>query len=222
MGVLEEKIKKFLAVPGSGDGSGDGSGYGSGDGYGSGYGDGYGYGYGYGYGDGSGYGYGDGDGSGVKEFDGKKVYKIDNVPTIIVAVHNSYAIGRILNKDLTLTPCYIAKVGNSFAHGDTLKKAFEDAKEKELENMPLEKRIENFRNEFPDADTKIPARKLYDWHHILTGSCQMGRDSFAKDHGINVYKDAFTVREFVNLTIQSYGSASIKQLAEAYGITIND
>ena len=209
---------------GYGDGSGDGSGYGSGDGYGYGDGDGDGYGDGsgdgYGYGSGDGYGYGDGDGSGdgITEFNGKRVWKIDGVATIIESVHNSYAIGSILNVDFTLIPCYIAKVGNWFAHGDTLRKAFGDANLKALKNTPVEERIARFKEEFPDADKKIPARRLWEWHHTLTGSCEAGRNQFAREHNISINTDTFTVREFIKLTCKSYGSDVIIKLGKAYNV----
>ena len=235
METLESKIEAFLR-PGYGSGSDDGygygygygSGYGDGDGYGSGYGsddddgdgysDGSGYGYGYGsgsgYGDGDGYGYGSGSGSDVKVFNGQKVYSIDDTPTIINAVHGSYAQGFILNKDLTLSPCYIARVGNSFAHGDTLHEAQSDAAAKELENMPLEDRIKRFYQEHSGADKEYPARDLFIWHGILTGSCNMGRRQFCKEHDINLDSDKFTVRQFIELTINAYGSDAIKQLQD--------
>ncbi len=97
----------------------------------------------------------------------------------------------------------------------------EDAASKAMEQMPLEVRISKFRESFPDADTMIPARKLYDWHHILTGSCEMGRNQFARDNNIDIDSDHFTIREFINLTKDSYGSDAIHKLAEAYGIDIN-
>ena len=226
MESLEDKIKVFLQVS-YGSGSGYGSGYGYGDGYGSGYGYGDGDGDGYGYGDGSGYGsgygdgYGDGSGYGITEYDSKKVYQIDGIATIIDSVCGNFAKGHILHKDFTLEPCYIAKVGNSFAHGSTMKAAHADSMAKELERMPLEERIERFRKEYPSADEKIPACQLYDWHHILTGSCKMGRDSFAREHGIDVDKDSFTIREFIQLTASSYGSDVIRKVAEAYNIPLN-
>ena len=49
----------------------------------------------------------------------------------------------------------------------------------------------------------------------------MGRNQFARDHGININTDSFTIREFINLTKGSYGSDAIHKLAEAYGIDIN-
>jgi hypothetical protein len=223
---------------GSGDGYGDGSGYGYGDGDGSGYGYGSGYGSGYGDGDGSGYGdgdgsgygdgygygsgYGDGDGDGSGYGYGVKTCQIqgvshtiqwiDSTPTIITSIHGDTAQGYIFQNDFTLTPCFVVKENDTFAHGETLHKAYAALQEKLFESMSIEERLEKFKAEFPDYDVKIPAAKLFDWHHVLTGSCEMGRRSFCWDHGIDVDKDSFTVKEFIALTEDSYGGDVIKQL----------
>ena len=215
METLETRIKAFLSVSyGSGYGSGCGSGCGSGDGYGYGYG----CGCGYGYGSGCGYGYGDGCGygSGIKEMNGDKVYVIDDVPTIIKSVHDNIAQGFILNNDLTLQPCYIVKEQNKFAHGDTLHDAFMSLQEKLYDGSTEEERIEAFREKFPDYDTPYSNRALFAYHHVLTGSCRMGRESFCKYKGINL-SDTTTVRQFVLLTKDSYGSVTIRKLPQAYG-----
>lgn len=233
METLEDRIKAFLSVS-YGDGYGDGYGCGDGSGDGDGYGCGYGYGYGCGYGDGDGcgdgsgdgcgdgcgYGDGDGDGSGygdgIKEMNGDKVYVIDDVQTIIKSVRDNIAQGFILNNDLTLQPCYIVKEQNKFAHGDTLHDAFMSLQEKLYDGSTEEERIEAFRKNFPDYDTPYPNRDLFAYHHVLTGSCRMGRESFCKDKGINL-NDSTTVRQFVLLTKDSYGSATIRKLPQAYG-----
>ena len=230
---MEEVIKKLLAVSsGDGDGSGSGYGYGSGDdsgdgsGFGSGYGDGDGSGYGdgdgsgYGYSDGSGYGdgddYGEGSGDGIKEFNHQKVYMVDDTPTLIDSVHGNYAIGKIVNNDLTTTPCYIAKVGNFFAHGETLKKALADAQNKYEDNKPIEERIADFKKQYPSLDSVAEHSDLYSWHNTLTGSCTFGRDAFARDHNLDKDNGTMTVREFINLTRNAYGGNIIEQLEETY------
>lgn len=197
METLETRIKAFLNVS-YGDGCGSGYGSGCGSGCGSGYGDGYGY------------------GDGIKELNGDKVYIIDDVPTIIKSVHDNIAQGFILNNDLTLQSCYIVKEQNKFAHGDTLHDAFMSLQEKLYDGSTEEERIEAFRKKFPDYDTPYPNRDLFAYHHVLTGSCRMGRESFCKDKGISL-SDATTVRQFVLLTKNSYGSATIRKLPQAYG-----
>ena len=216
------KIKEFLAArsgygSGYGDGDGDGSGYGDGDGSGYGYGDGDGSGSGYGdgdgsgYGSGSGYGYGDGDGSGygIKKYDGEDVHMIDGVQTIITAVHGNIAKGFILQGDLTLTPCFIAKVEDCFAHGETVRQAVTDARDKAFEDMPQEERITAFLDAIK-PNTEYPVMTMYDWHHRLTGSCEAGRKAFAKDHGIDLSAD-MTREAFFELTKDAYGGSVIRE-----------
>ena len=184
MEALEYKIKHFLHV-GSGSGSGDGSGYGD----------------------------GSGDGN-IKSINGELLYNIDGVATIIRSVHEYCATGVILQSDLTLTHTYIAKVGNFFAHGVTLRDAYTSAQTKALRNEPIEMRIERFKRNYPDYNKKISAMELFKWHNILTGSCEQGRLSFAKDKGINLESDKFTVCEFVAITSNAYGGEIIRKILE--------
>lgn len=201
---------------GSGYGSGSGDGYGSGSGSGSGDGSGYGSGYGYGSADGYGYGsgYGDGYGDGIKMFDGKAVYQVDGIPTIIDKVMLSLAKGYILNNDFTLTPCRIAKENGYFAHGKTCKEAQEALQAKIFENMDTEQTIDKFIETFKKGE-KYPGHMFYEWHHYLTGSCKMGRNSFVHNHGINL-DDMYTVDEFIELCKNDYGREIIQQLSDRW------
>ena len=223
-------IEEFLKIEnrdgsgdGSGYGSGDGSGYGygDGDGYGSGdgdgYGDGYGSGYGDGYGSGSGYGSGDGSGYGLKSINGEKINIIDCVPTIIDCVKDSryglIGIGKIVNNDFSTVKTFVIKQGNTFAHGNTIKEAYNYLMNKLFEDMDEDERIDAFISEFK-KNIKYPAMKFFEWHNKLTGSCMAGRKAFAENHGIDLENDMFTVQEFIDLTINSYKGHIIKALKE--------
>jgi hypothetical protein len=248
MEMLEEKIKKFLAVDvgygygfgcGScdfyGKGSGGGcSGNGDGDGDGSGYGMGYGSDAGFGHGSnystygtyddgndcgsgslyctGSGKGYGDG----IKEINGKEIYMVDYIPTIFKSIRNNIAKGFIVKNDLQFDPCYIVKENNQFAHGDTLKDAYMSLQEKLYDYSTEEERIEAFKKQFPEYDVKYNNRDLFVYHHVLTGSCRMGREAFMSNKGLSL-DGKTSVREFVKLTQDAYGGDIIKKLPEAYG-----
>ena len=212
MEALENKIKKFLA---NGSGSGDGSGYGSGDGSGSGSGDGSGDGSGYGSGSGDGYGYGYG--YGIKVFNGDKVYLVDNILTIFISIRGNVAKGYILQSDLQLKPCFIVKENNKFAHGDTLRDAFNSLQEKLYDDSTEEERIEAFKKKFPEYDVKYDNGDLFTYHHVLTGSCRMGRESFVSDRGLSL-DGKTSIREFVELTKNAYGGDIIKKLPSAYRI----
>lgn len=237
--VTREEVERFLSVKSTnkyccclGSDSGDGFGIGCDYRNGSGYRDGYGYGTGgysgsgdghsNGSGDGSGFseGYGSEDGSGeggdasvmnIKTFNGHIIDYIDGVPTIITHIHNDVASGFIIGFDMTLIPCYIAKAGNYFAHGNTLKDVVKDAEAKEVGKMPIEERIEKFIEVFGSLDSEHTGKEFYDWHHILTGSCRMGRDKFCKDNNIDLEKK-YSVRYFLNITKNSYGGDIIKQI----------
>ena len=226
---MEEVIKQFLLTSsGSGSGSGDGDGFGSGYGDGYGYGDGSGsgdgsgdgYGDGYGYGDGSGSGSGSGDGYGIKSYNGHEVYIIDDMQTIIYSVHGNIARGAIINTDLTLADCYIAKCGDYFAHGETAKQAMADAQSKAWQDKPIEERIDYVVERYPDVDVPIEHSALFSLHTFLTGSCLFGRKEFAKAHLLDPEHGAMTMRTFIHLTKDAYGGDNIRQLADAYKIRL--
>ena len=220
--TLDDKVKAFLSVNsgdgygdgygyGSGYGSGCGSGYGSGYGYGSGCGSGYGSGSGSGYGDDCGYGSGSGSGYGIKRFNREPVYRIDGVNTLIRSVRGNIAHGAIANSDLTTTSCYIVKQGDIFAHGETLREAMEALRDKLFEDMPEDERIDTFLHE-TDREKAYPTQYFYDWHHRLTGSCDMGRKQFAQDHGVDLKHGMMTLTEFLELTKNAYGGDVIRKV----------
>lgn len=230
--TLVQDIERFVAVSsdygscscygdGSGSGSGSGDSYGNGDGYGSGSGDGSGSGSGYGYG--SGYGCGDGDGNGygyggtIKEYNGHKVYNIDFLSTIIYHVRVNVAKGAIISNDLTVKECWIAKHGNYFAHGDTLREAVITAIKKWQHNRPVSERISDFVKIHPSLDKEYS--DLFEWHYILTGSCRFGREQWCEEHG---YKptDSITLRTFFSQTKNYYGGEIIVQVAKKYGVQL--
>ena len=199
---------------GDGDGSGSGYGYGSGDGYGYGYGygsgDGYGDGYGYGSGDGSGYG----DGGGIKSVNGLTCVLIDGILTAITIVKGNVAKGFMVRGDLTMRPCFVAKSGNTFAHGHTLRDAMSSLRDKLFDEMPERDRISAF-VESHKPKTPYPNKDLFDWHHKLTGSCLAGRNEFVSQHGIDLDGET-TPEEFIRLTEHAYGGDVIRKLKEFY------
>lgn len=225
--MLENKIKEFLTISGSYSG-GDSCGYGSDEicGYGGGYS------YGKGYISGKGYGavynedykfesvtngYGCGNSYRLKSINGHAVHIIDNILTIITSVHNNIAKGFIVQTDLQLIPCYIVRDGDMFAHGETLRNAFDSLQEKLYENSTEEERINAFKKKFPEYDVKYDNRDLFIYHHVLTGSCKMGREAFMSNNGLSL-DGKTSVREFVELTKDSYGGEIIKKLPIVYGM----
>ena len=233
--MLEEKIKKFLEIEigsgsGYGFGSGSGNGYdgGSGDGFGSGSGNGYdggsgdgsgcgsGCDYSYGYSDGSSYGSGCDYGDSLKSILNKTIYKIDGVCTIFEHINKNIAKGKIVNEDFTTENCYIIKGNNMFAHGETIKKAMQALQEKIYDNLDVDEAIAKFKEKFKQKNRKYKASDFYLWHHILTGSCEQGRNNFCKNNGIDLENGKYTVLEFIKITENSYCGDIIKRLKEYY------
>ena len=156
-------------------------------------------------GNGNGYGY---------TYNGNMVYLIDYTPTVIYCVVKDYAKGAIVGADMQLNPCYIAKQDGLFAHGETLHKAREALNEKLFEQLPVEERVEMFRKEF-SLKTEYPTHLFWEWHNKLTGSCEMGRNQFAREHGIDLNGN-MTPEEFVKLTENAYGGEVIRMLKPYY------
>ena len=139
---------------------------------------------------------------------------IDRVQTIITHIKLSLAKGFILNSDLTLTPCYVVKGNGYFAHGKTVKEAQEALQAKIFENMDPDEAIEKFLEKFK-RNGKYPGRDFFEWHHYLTGSCQMGRESFVRNRGLDL-ESTYTVDEFISLCENDYGAHVIKRLKDRY------
>ena len=114
-----------------------------------------------------------------------------------------------------MTPCYIAKSGHYYAHGETLNDARAALEEKILDDLPVEEKIAEFQRKFAPG-RRYPARMFYDWHHFLTGSCEMGRKQFAQEREIDIDKAEFTPEEFMEMTKDAYGGSVIRQLMEQW------
>ena len=191
---------------------GDGDSIGSGTSNGKGYcirdGDNFGFfykqGHGYGNGDSAGHGneYGSGYGHSIYipgvealiSYNGHKSYIIDEVPTIIYSVCSNIAKGAIIGNDLTLKECYIAKEGNCFAHGKTIKKARKDL---------LYKILDRDKSEFETLtlDSKLSLKDAIQCYRVITGACSQGVKNFCDSIEL---KENYTIREIINLTSEAY------------------
>lgn len=152
----------------------------------------------------------------VDTWDDKRIYDIDGYLTILYSIHGNFAKGSILNRskeDYTLTPCYVAKGDNGvFAHGETLRKAQEALNIKLFLRYTPKQRVAAFKKRFPDPKEVVPNTELFEWHNKLTGSCEMGRRTFAKEKGIDIDNGSMSIKDFLELTKDSYGGCIIKMI----------
>ena len=186
---------------------------GNGNGNGNGYGDGYGNGYGNGNGNGNGYGYGYG--LKIHSFENQPVYYIDEIPCTFISVKGSVAKVSVINtSSFQKEPSYIYKFNGVFAHGDTVRKAKEDAERKYYNSLGVEQSIDLFTDKFKSGHS-YPNRDFYNWHTILTGSCDSGKDMWIRDKKINL-ESTMTPNEFIELTKNAYGGDIIQRLTGHY------
>ena len=168
------------------------------------------YGYGSGYGSGSGFG----GNLRLKKYNEHYAFPIDGITTIITNIKNNIAKGFIINDDLTLQKTFVAKHGNLFAHGSTVREAIQSLQSKIFANMNPREKIEEFKKQFNKQD-KYKGSLFFDWHNLLTGSCLQGRNTFIQTKGLSLEKD-YTVKEFLEIVKGAFGWSVLKELVKYY------
>ena len=145
-----------------------------------------------------------------QKFKGMPVEYIDGIPTAIKSKHRAFRKGFLISSELKLTPCYVASFHKCFAHGETLKEALEEARNKFITSQDLEDRMRLFEKKFK-KDKKYKNSEFFNWHNYLTGSCLMGRQDFCRAHNVNLEAES-TPLEFIKLCENDFGGEIIKKL----------
>ena len=148
------------------------------------------------------------------------IFEIDDIQTAITHIKDDIAKGFILNGDFTINPCYIVKGNGFFAHGKTIREAQRALTEKYMEDMDVDEVIEKFISEF-EHGKKYKGTVFFGWHHYLTGSCLMGRESFVKNHELDLDVE-YTVDEFIELCKDAYGGEIIKKLKNVWEVIADE
>ena len=87
--------------------------------------------------------------------------------------------------------------------------------------MDVKEKIERFKENFPDVNKKYAVEDFYQWHHNLTGSCEMGRKAFASSHNIDIDNDMMSVAEFTDLTENAYGGKELSTALQPFTSTVD-
>ncbi len=135
---------------------------------------------------------------------------VDGLLTIIYneRQHKEYTIYKaaifenMSNKNMCLTPCYVAQLDEVCAHGKTLKAAIKDLKWKLAE----ERGQEQYADLTKDSILSLEDAKLC--YHVITGSCSIGIDNFVNMVGA---KEQYTIAEIIKLTKGNYGGDLFEQ-----------
>lgn len=80
-----------------------------------------------------------------------------------------------------------------------------------IDGYDLDERIDAF-IACHNLTDKYPARELSRWHLILTRSCPIGRQMFARKVHVNVDTEMFTVPEFFEFCKDQWGHEVIEKL----------
>jgi len=102
----------------------------------------------------------------------------------------------------SMPKCYIAQIGEYYAHGDTIKQALSDARFKHLQaTMDTSGVVE---------EIKTAGHFTRETFRILTGACASGTERFLSDHGL-ADKETLSIAETVRVTRCSYGGDVISE-----------
>jgi hypothetical protein len=95
----------------------------------------------------------------------------------------------------------VARKGNTFAHGDSIREAIQD-----LRFKMAKKNIEEYRD--LTRDSVLTFEEAVMMYRVITGACQYGVDKFIEENSIEI-RD-YTVGEILELTSGHYGHERLK------------
>ncbi len=121
-------------------------------------------------------------GIGLKEYNGHKLYYINNYVLYITNIHFPYAMGEIIKNDLTTQKCFIAKVNNHIAVGESIHSVIDELREKIKVSTDNEFDVAKaFVLSHPDYDKEYDWDEMVLWHSLTNYSCEEGRRKFTKN-----------------------------------------
>ncbi|MGB0935054.1 MAG: hypothetical protein ACPGXY_03205 [Alphaproteobacteria bacterium] len=101
----------------------------------------------------------------------------------------------------TMRSCYVARLGDYSAHGETIKKAIEDVFfKKAVEDVDQPSIIEGIKK------SQLVSKNDY---RLLTGACSLGCDRFIEEHGLTYPVPLDTCKELVG---DAYGGQKFLEL----------
>jgi len=95
----------------------------------------------------------------------------------------------------------VARKGNTFAHGDSIREAIQD-----LRFKMAKKNIEEYRD--LTRDSVLTFEEAMMMYRVITGSCQYGVNRFLEENSIE--EKNYTVGEILELTHGQYGHERLK------------
>ena len=95
-----------------------------------------------------------------------------------------------------MTSCYVAQVGEYYAHGETIPQALSDARFKHMQaTMDVSSVVQ---------EIKKAGHFTRETFRLLTGACFFGTEQFLKDRGLSE-KETLPIAETLRVTRGAYG-----------------
>lgn len=118
-------------------------------------------------------------GSSIASYNGKKTYFINGYVVRIVHVHGPWAMGEIINNDLTTQTCYLAKVNNNFVVAGSLREVLEEMRNRISSSINIYKDMaQAFLLAHPEYEKEYDWDEMVAWHSLEPTSCIDGRRRF--------------------------------------------
>jgi hypothetical protein len=101
--------------------------------------------------------------------------------------------------------CYIAQIGEYYAHGETISQAVSDARFKQMQDtMDVESVVRTIK------DAGHFTRETF---RLLTGACSFGVEQFLKEHDLHD-KDTLSISDTLRITKGAYGGSVVAEYFE--------
>ena len=155
-------------------------------------------------------------GVGIKRYNGNDVYFINGYALYITHIRKPYAMGEIIKNDLTTQPCYIARVNNHIAVGESLHDVIEELRDKiSISNDNEYDVAQAFVLAHPDYEKEYDWDEMVFWHSLTTASCKEGRDKFSS-HANKGKGSKATPKELIDFIKQSRDKSLGEKIEKIY------
>ena len=101
-----------------------------------------------------------------------------------------------------LDQCYVARSGDTYAHGNSIKRAIDDLAFKMADKLDREEVI---------AEIRSSGQVTRHQYRAITGACQSGVDDFLRQAGVPEDLDAMPLQDVLHITKGAYGGSTFAE-----------
>jgi hypothetical protein len=155
-------------------------------------------------------------GKSIMSFNGNKVYVIDGYVLYFTNIHKPWASAKIIKNDLTTQDCYVGKINNHIAVGNSLHDVLNELRNKIMQSGNNDYDIAlSFVYAHPEYEKEYDWEEMVFWHSLSEFSCQDGRKRFS-ENAHKSYGSTATPKELISFMKQSRAHNIAKKMEELY------